>query len=190
MKNLKIPLPFLILLLCFSCKNSDLNDAGSMNDEGNTTIDDGSPKSNGTTTEEQYTPSPSKEIEWIDGNSYSYDYTAEVEAKDPDGNVGKVFIIYKRNLPTDINCETKKCHWCRKEMYAENYTVTEYPDIDVLRGNGSYDSKIDFYISLFKDRAHFDIDNKKIRTEWRVNCDYGGPDGFCSMKCQSEYRYR
>jgi hypothetical protein len=72
-------------------------------------------------------------------------------------------------------------------MYAENYTITEYPDIDVLRGKGSYDSQIDFYISLFKDRAHFDVDNKKIRTEWRVNCDYGGPDGFCSLKCQSEY---
>ncbi len=185
MKNYKSISPFLLLLLCFSCKNSNL-------DGGNThnTIDDGSPKSNGTITEEQYSPSPSKEIEWADGNTYTYDYTEEIETKDSLGNIGKVFTIYKRNKPVDVNCETKECRWCRKEMYAENYSIEEFPDVDVLRGRGSYSSQNSFYLSVFTEPAHFDIDNKRIRTEWRVNCNYGGPDDFCSMKCQSEYRYR
>ena len=35
-----------------------------------------------------------------------------------------------------------------------------------------------------------DMDNNKIRTEWRINCNYPGPDGFCSLKCENEYKYR
>jgi hypothetical protein len=191
MKNYKSIFPFLLFLLCFSCKNPNLEGGGSMDDKGNTTIDDGSSNSNGTTTEEQYTPpSPSKEIEWADGNTYTYDYTEEIETKDSLGNVGKVFTIYKRNKPVDVNCETKECRWCRKEIYAENYSIEDFPDVDVLRGRGSYSSQNSFYLSVFTEPAHFDINNKIIRTEWKVNCDYGGPDDFCSMKCQSEYNNR
>jgi hypothetical protein len=191
MKNYKSIFPFLLFLLCFSCKNPNLEGGGSMDDKGNTTIDDGSSNSNGTKTEEQYTPpSPSKEIEWADGNTYTYDYTEEIETKDSLGNVGKVFTIYKRNKPVDVNCETKECRWCRKEMYAESYSIEEFPDVDVLRGRGSYSSQNSFYLSVFTEPAHFDINNKRIRTEWKVNCDYGGPDDFCSMKCQSEYNNR
>jgi hypothetical protein len=162
-----------------------------MDNKGNISISDGSSNSNGTPTEEQYTPpSPSKEIEWADGNTYTYDYTEEIETKDSLGNVGKVFTIYKRNKPVDVNCDTKECRWCRKEMYAESYSIEEFPDVDVLRGRGSYSSQNSFYLSVFTEPAHFDIDNKRIRTEWTVNCDYGGPDGFCSLKCKSEYNRR
>ena len=32
--------------------------------------------------------------------------------------------------------------------------------------------------------------NNRIRTEWRINCNYPGPDEFCSLKCENEYDYR
>ena len=77
----------LVLIGCFSCKNSNLDGGNTSN-----TIDNDSSNSNGTPPEEQYTPpQPSKEIEWADGNTYTYDYTEEIETKDSLGNVGKVF---------------------------------------------------------------------------------------------------
>ena len=191
MKNYKSIFAFLLLLLCFGCKNSNLEGGGSMDNIGNTTIGGDSSNSNGTPPEEQYTPpQQSKEIEWADGNTYTYDYTEEIETKDSLGNIGKVFTIYKRNKPVDVNCETKECRWCRKEIYAENYSIEEFPDLSALRGNGNYGSMYSFFMSMFSSTSYIDIDNKRIRTEWKVNCDYGGPDDFCSMKCQSEYNRR
>jgi hypothetical protein len=182
----------LVLIVCFSCKNNSSN------------IDDnqgGRPKYGGRPTNSQDTTSTpdtdesgpmygDKEIEWADGNTYTYDYTEEIETKDSLGNVGKVFTIYKRNKPVNVNCETKECRWCRKEIYAENYSIEEFPDLSALRGNGNYGSMYSFFMSMFSSTSYIDIDNKRIRTEWRVNCDYGGPDDFCSMKCQSEYNNR
>ncbi len=191
MKNYKSTLAFLLLFLCFSCKNSNFDGGDSMDDNGNTSIDGGSSNSNGTTPDEQYTQQqPSKEIEWSDGNTYTYDYTEEIETKDSLGNVAEVFTIYKRNKPVNVNCETKECRWCRKEIYAENYSIEEFPEVNALRGKGNYGALFSLFASMVSSPSYFDIDNKKIRTEWRVNCDYGGPDDFCSMKCQSEYNRR
>ena len=191
MKNNKSILPFLLFLLCFSCKNPNLEGGGIMDDKGNNSISDGSSNSNGTPTEEQYTPpSPSKEIEWADGNTYPYDYTEEIETKDSIGNVAEVFTIYKRNKPINVNCETKECRWCRKEIYAKNYSIEEIPDVNAFRGKGNYGALYSLFGYLISHPSCFDANNKRIRTEWRVNCDYGGPDDFCSMKCQSEYNRR
>jgi hypothetical protein len=67
MNNLKSTIT-LILVICFSCKNSNLESGDSMDDTGNTTIGIDSSKSNETPPEEQYTPpSPSNEIEMEDG---------------------------------------------------------------------------------------------------------------------------
>lgn len=131
---------------------------------------------------------PSKEIEWADGNTYSYDYTEEVELKDSTGT--KTLIIYMRNKPTNVDCEVVECRWCRKKMEAEDYSIVEFPDMDVFRGKASLMSFASFYASFLDHTRYFDLDNNKVRTEWKVNCDYGGPDGFCSLKCKSEYNRR
>ena len=65
MIHFKTIISLLIIIICFSCKNSNLEGGGSMDNKGNNSISDGSSNSNGTPTEEQYTPpSTSKEIEW------------------------------------------------------------------------------------------------------------------------------
>ena len=60
----------------------------------------------------------------------------------------------------------------------------------MLRGKGNYGALFSFFASMISSSSYFDIDNKKIRTEWKVNCDYVGLDGFCSLKCKSENNRR
>ena len=72
----------LTLNICFSCKNSNIDAGSSLNDIGNNSMGGDSLNSTVTPPEEQYTPPPSKEIEWADGNTYTYDYTEEIETKD------------------------------------------------------------------------------------------------------------
>jgi hypothetical protein len=192
----------LLLIICFSCKNDPDNQVRrpmygeksidtekSINSEDINSILDPDKFNNG----ELGQIYGDKTVDWSDGKTYTYDYIEEIESKDSIGNI-KVITVYKRDKPTDGNCETKKCRWCSKEMNAEDYSIEEYPDINIYRGRGSIKS---LWISLGSmiesmilsdSQPYFDLDNNKIRTEWRVKCDYGGPDGFCSMKCQSEYR--
>lgn len=132
-----------------------------------------------------------KQIEWIDGNTYSYDYTETVTTKDSLGNE-KEITIYKSRKPheSDIICDTKICKWCSKELYAENYKIEEYPNINWLRGTPDFSSIFGMFGSLFDGTHYYDLDNNKVRTEWKIKCNYRGPDGFCSLKCQNEYKYR
>ncbi len=194
MKKLKnYKLTILLLLLFFSCKNSNLDEGNNSN-----TIVDGSSNSNGTktTTEEQYMPPPPpNEIEWIDGNTYTYDYTEQIQWKDSSGT--RDVTVYMRNKPTNIQCDIVKCEWCGEIMNSQGYTIDEYPNLDVQReksnikeGFNSLGSLIKMILNFDSPKKYFDLDNNRIRTEWTVNCDYGGPDGFCSMKCQSEYNRR
>jgi hypothetical protein len=37
--------------------------------------------------------------------------------------------------------------------------------------------------------SYIDVENSKIRSERRISCNYG-INGFCSLKCENEYRYR
>lgn len=189
MKNYKLTI--LLLLLFFSCKNSNLDEGNNSN-----TIVDGSSNSNGTSTEEQFTPPPpSKEIEWADGNTYAYDYTEQIQWKDSLGT--RDVTVYIRNKPINIQCDIAKCEWCGEIMNSQGYTIDEYPNLDVQReksnvkeGFKSLGSLIQMMLNFDSPKKYFDLDNNRIRTEWTVNCDYGGPDGFCSMKCQSEYNRR
>ena len=192
MGQLKLTLPFLLLLLCFSCKNSNIEGGGSLNDIGNNSMGGDSLNSTVTPPEEQYIPPPppSKEIEWADGNTYTYEYKEVIETKDSIGNVAEVYTIYKRNQPVNVNCETKECRWCRKEIYAENYSIEEFPNVNALKDKTNYFALYKFFAAIATSPSYFDLENKKIRTEWRVNCDYGSLDDFCSMKCQSEYNRR
>jgi hypothetical protein len=43
-------------------------------------------------------------------------------------------------------------------------------------------------MGVIRDRTYNDIENKRIRTEWRTECNYPGPNGFCSLKCKNEYK--
>ena len=43
---------------------------------------------------------------------------------------------------------------------------------------------------IFEGKTYYDFENNRIRTEWRINCNYPGPDEFCSLKCENEYDYR
>ena len=196
MNPLKLTFCFFIILLCFSCKNSNLDGGGSMDNKSNTIIGDGSSNSNETATEEQYTTTPqSKEIEWADGNTYTYDYTEQIKWEDSTGT--RNVTVYIKNKPTNVDCEIKQCKWCSIEIQAQGYTIDEYPNLDVQReksnikeGFESLSSILQMLLSFDNPKKYFDLENNRIRTEWRVNCDYGGPEGFCSMKCQSEYNRR
>lgn len=194
MKNYKTIIPFLLLFLCFSCKNSNLESGGSM-DDIDTTIGSDSPNSPDIPPEEQYTPPPSKEIEWADGNTYTYDYTEQIKWEDSTGT--RNVTVYIKNKPTNVDCEIKQCKWCSIEIQAQGYTIDEYPNLDVQREKSSNREASKSLVSLIQmmfnfdsPKKYFDLDNNRIRTEWTVNCDYGGPDGFCSLKCKSEYNNR
>ena len=134
---------------------------------------------------------PLKQIEWKDGKTYSYNYTETITTKDSLGNE-KEITVYKREKPkeSDIICDKKICKWCSKEMYAENYEIEEYPNINCLKGAPDFSCIFGLFTSFFDGTHFYDMDNNKIRTEWRINCNYPGPDGFCSLKCENEYKYR
>lgn len=132
---------------------------------------------------------PTKDLEWSDGNYYSYDYTENINTTDSLGNEIEI-TIYKQNPPSEIYCNSKVCKWCSKEVYADNYEIVEYPNINWIRGEPDLSSIFSMFTLIFDGKKFYDLDNNRIRTEWRVNCNYNGPDGFCSLKCENEYRYR
>jgi hypothetical protein len=211
MTHLKHILIALVLVICFSCKNetTDSNsseDGISLNSKDTISIseqDKSSPKfgnhwskdelnnrddESGQNLDESATQS--KEIEWSNGNTYYYHYTEQIEWKDSTGT--RNVTVYIEDKPKDVYCYIVKCEWCGKEMTSQGYTFEEYPNLDALRGkenglsNGFF-STIRLALSAATEKQYWDLKNNRIRTEWRINCDYGGPDGFCSLKCESEY---
>lgn len=63
-------------------------------------------------------------------------------------------------------------------MYAENYEIEEYPNINCLKGAPDFPCIFGLFTSFFDGTHFYNMDNNKIRTEWRINCNYPGPDGF------------
>ncbi len=133
---------------------------------------------------------PPKQISWANGNIYSYDFVETIFKVDSLGNKTAI-TVYKSNPPGDreIVCDTKVCEWCSKEVQAKTYEIEEYPNIDWLRGEPSIASIVGALSMVFEGKKYYDLDHNRIRTEWRVNCSYPGPDGFCSRKCENEYKY-
>ena len=183
-----------VLIICFSCKNNSSNPDDNQG---------GNPKYGGSPSNHQDTnsfPDPDesgpeygdKVVEWPDGNTYTYDYTEQIEWKDSTGT--RDVTVYMRNKPTNVQCNIANCEWCGEEMSSQGYTIDEFPNLDVYRGKGNMMNAINSILQVaingLRHKSYFDLDNNRIRTEWTVNCDYGGPDGFCSMKCQSEYNNR
>jgi hypothetical protein len=184
-KYLILSVLFVFLLSgCQDTKTSD-NPFGYMDEssETNSGVDNPSPIE------------PSTEIEWRDGNSYSYDYTETISKVDSLGNE-QIITVYKRNKPSEDNivCELKVCKWCSQSVAATSYSINEYPNLNWLRGEPDFTSIFSMLIgmigNMYNGNAYFDLENNKVRTEWVTNCDYTGPDGFCSLKCQSEYHNR
>ena len=164
-----------LLILLYGCNGNSPNESADF-------------ESNETSYQE---PEPSKTIDWKDGDTYSYDYTEEISKIDSLGNE-EIITVYKRNKPSDesIICEPKICKWCSKSTYATNFSIEEYPNINWLRGEPDLNSIFGMLGSVLDGNTYYDLDNQKVRTEWRTNCEYNGPDGFCSEKCKSEYSYR
>jgi len=134
---------------------------------------------------------PSKYVDWANGNSYSYDYTESIETTDSLGN-SIIYTVYKRNRPNEssINCDMKACRWCSKSIPASDYTLYEHPDISFLREGGNPLSLLSIVLDLLNFKTYIDFENHKVRTEWKLSCNYPGPNGFCSLKCESEYNNR
>lgn len=136
-------------------------------------------------------PESSNTIDWSDGNSYSYDYIETLNLKDSLDN-DRVISIYKTNKPSDndILCEPKICKWCNNSTDASNYTIEEFPDLNWTSGDLSSISYLDLVGLTYAGTSYLDFQNNRLRTEWKVDCEYPGPVGFCSLKCENEYRYR
>jgi len=132
-----------------------------------------------------------KQIEWSNGNIYSYDYTETISTKDSIGNE-TLITVYKVNAPNvnNVICDTKVCKWCSNEVDAEDYVIEEYPNINWVRGQPDLQSIFGIFTLIIDGNKYYDLDNNRIRTEWRVNCSYPGPGEFCSLKCENEFKYR
>lgn len=140
----------------------------------------------------------SQTIDWSDGNSYYYDYTEEITMVDSLQNE-QFITVYRMNQPSEasIECVPKVCTWCSTTSYAINYTLEEFPNIDMFRVKEAANGDIDilsYMSSAFQVYgggalmlSYYDLDNNRIRTEWKINCEYEGPDGFCSERCKYEY---
>lgn len=177
---------YIILILCcvlfISCKNENSYDV----------FQDYNITQDSSTIEEEIVEEISKDVEWKDGNIYSYDYTETVNLKDSLGN-DRIITIYKRNRPDENNivCEPKVCKWCSNEFYSTNYTIKEYPNFDYLNGENLTSIYGMVGLLLTGEHIHYiDLDNNMLRSEWNIECNYPGPDGFCSLRCENEYRYR
>jgi hypothetical protein len=149
-----------------------------------------------------------KEINWTDGNTYMYTETETLRFEDSLGNE-KNITVYKTAPPAEsiMNCEIKRCKWCGREENARGITVREYPNLDALRGSATYSDLLELASVIFMNsnegmsflsmmmgnksiNAYFDLENNKIRTEWKTECHYNGPSDFCSLKCENEYNNR
>jgi hypothetical protein len=82
----------------------------------------------------------------------------------------------------DIICEKKVCKCYGKEVYAESYSIEEYPNINWVRGQPDLNSIFGMFSIIFEGKTYYDFENDRIRTEWRKNCNYCGPAEFCSLK--------
>lgn len=67
--------------------------------------------------------------------------------------------------------------------------IEEYPNINWVRGQPDLNSIFGMFSIIFEGKTYYDFENSRIRTEWRINCNYSGPDEFCSLKSENEYDY-
>lgn len=135
-----------------------------------------------------------KLINWSDGNSYEYYFTEVINITDPKGNVEPV-TIYRNNIPSNTNCENKKCSWCNTIIYPVSSNYEEYPDISGVRkyaDNGSIASLLwnlggDISKYIYTDES---TNTFAIRTEGILICNYDDVNGFCSNRCYYESKNR
>jgi hypothetical protein len=160
-------------------------------------INDGSNSINGNNISAPPPPIPEYEITWKNGNTYTYNTKEDYQITDKNGNT-TIVSLYRRNQPSldEANCGVKTCTYCGKKVERTNITLTEFPEVGWVTGEQSLESIMGMFGlvlgSAFGD-SHYDMDDKsnwKIRTEWRFECDYPGPEGFCSLKCQDDYKFR
>jgi hypothetical protein len=193
MKIISIPLIFSFLAIISSCQTSEKENTPDFTVTDNNNLNTIDPIDNTSNYSNEYeetpVPNPKSEIEWQDGSTYSYDYTETITQTDSLGNMHEI-TVYKQNKPTDaeIYCSPKFCKWCGKESTSHSYTIEEYPNINWLRGQIDFGSIIGIIGNLFDGTHYYDLDNNKVRTEWKINCEYYGPDNFCSNKCEYDYK--
>ena len=152
---------------------------------------------NSTNQQETVQPERPKQIQWKDGNTYNYDFTEQIESKDSTGKIVTI-TVYKQKKPNDnqVNCQLKSCKWCGRQVQAVSYAIIEYPNINGFRDQSDIGSIFELMFTAafgFMNSEymnHFDLENNRIRTEWRQQCNYPGVGEFCSLKCESEYKNR
>ena len=155
-----------------------------------------------------------KHIQWKDGNTYPYDYIDEYIEKDSIGR-NYTWTVY-RSYPSsasDVECHSYKCHWCGKEVNSTGYSFKEYPTALLYRIEGKQfdlfnlgdvvddeeveDEPRNMAEQMMASMAgrwvlavkkFTDYDNHKILLLMKKKCKYDAPEGFCSLKCQYEYK--
>lgn len=194
MRFLSAKLYLLTLMLLFSCKevNRESENETLLN---NTKTNSEEPIEDYLENPEQDLESNTKKvIEWSDGNSYEYDFTEVINLTDPKGNVEPV-TIYRNNIPSNTNCENKKCSWCNTIIYPVSYDYEEYPDISGVRKYANNSSIVSLFWNLGGDISKYtytdeSTDTIAIRTEWILVCKYEEVNGYCSNKCYYESKNR
>lgn len=195
---MSIPMLLISTLCLLSCGNNEMSGGNDKYVSGREVSGSQEQTEDEIVREPEYVePEKPKQIEWSDGNTYSYEYTESIDTKDSTGNP-ITLTVYKQHKPdeNEVNCELKTCKWCGRQVQAESYSIVEYPNINGFRDHTDAGSVFDVILNaafgfLNTDYLnHFDLENRRIRTEWRLECNYPGPQGFCSLKCKSEYQYR
>jgi hypothetical protein len=202
MKLIKLNLLiFTLSVIMFSCNNGDRNESiksstpeneNLVSNQNNNNATDPVDISEGNNEYDPVVEVPrKKQIDWSDGKTYSYDYTETITKTDSLGNEEEI-TVYKQNKPSDADvfCNSKICKWCGKEVKAYNYIIEEYPNINWLRGEPDLSSIFGIISSIFDGIHYYDLDNRRVRTEWKTDCKYYGPGEFCSNRCEYEYRNR
>ena len=135
-----------------------------------------------------------KLVKWSDGNSYEYYFIEVINITDPKGNVEPV-MVYRNNIPTNTNCENKKCSWCNTILYPVSSSYEEYPDISNVRKYADNGSIASLFWNLGGNISKYTDTDKStstlvIRTEGILVCNYDDVNGYCSNRCYYESKNR
>jgi hypothetical protein len=195
----------LFILLHIGCNENRVNKEVNVNDSLQINYDSLTNQDvhNDTTLEQNYESDEERSheegiemklVKWSDGNSYEYYFTEIINITDPKGNVEPV-TIYRNNIPSNTNCENKKCRWCNAIIYPVSSSYEEYPDISNVRKYANNGSIASLFWNLGGDISKYIYTDEStntfaIRTEGILICNYDEVNGYCSNRCYYESKNR
>jgi hypothetical protein len=86
-----------------------------------------------------------------------------------------------------IDNEIKKLQDKKKSTINGVNRTKDYLDRFIRHTFTDEDGNIDLVGLTYAGTSYLDFQNNKLRTEWKVDCEYPGPVGFCSLKCENDY---